>query len=270
MDEVKGTSLMMRQASDGLKLFEADSGAAEVDLAGAEKYKTDIDTAIAGLEAQVAQLTGKDNKKERTAKGKEISELKAQPQYIDACKAVKGLEPNNGFFTKSGNIAKKAPSPPPAVVPPPAPVEETKDAKKESKAKKQASAGLSPAEKRELDQLKSDIVARKTQLKSEGLSGGQQNKDQQIVEWVTRMNELKEKEAPGSPQTESKKSQKKGKGSKAPLSSEEQKELDQLTGELEAYKHRLKTEFGYSSKDMKNDEDLQEMDKRIAELEKRA
>jgi len=267
MDEVKGTSLMMQQASEGLKLLEANSGPAELDLAGAEKYKAEIDAQIAALEAQVAQLTGKDNKKERTAKSKEISEFKVGPQYIDACKVVKGLEPKNGFFVKSGNVIKKAA--PPAEVPPPAPVEEKKDAKKESKAKKQESAGLSPAEKKELDQLKNDIVARKTQLKNEGLSGGQQNKDAQIVEWVKRMNELKEKEAPGSTQTESKKSQSK-KGSKAPLSSEEQKELDKLKGEIEAYKHRLRTEFGYSTKDMKIDDELQEMEKRLGELEKRA
>lgn len=265
MDEVKGTSVMVQQAAEGLKLFEADSGPTEVDLEGAEKHKAEVDAQIAALEAQAAQLTGKDNKKDRTAKSKEISELKVQKQYIDACKVVKGLEPKNGFFVKSENVIKKAA--PPAEVVPPAPVEE-KNAKKESKAKKQESAGLSPAEKKELDQVKNDIIARKTQLKNEGLSGGQQNKDSQIVEWVKRMNELKEKEAPGSTQTESKKGQ--SKKNKAPLSSEEQKELDSLKGEIEVYKHRLKTEFGYTIKDMKTDEDLQEMEKRLGELEKRA
>lgn len=43
------------------------------------------------MENQAALLTGKDNKKERAAKGKEVAELKAEQQYVDACKIVKGL-----------------------------------------------------------------------------------------------------------------------------------------------------------------------------------
>jgi len=144
------------------------------------------------------------------------------------------------------------------VAPPPAP---------EKKAKKQESAGLSPAEKKELEKLKTDVVARKTQLKNEGLSGGQQNKDEQVVEMVRRMNELKEKEAPGSTAPAKKETKK---GNRAPLSSEEMKELDGLRGEIETYKNRLRTEFGYSAKDMKIDEDLQEMEARLVLLDKRS
>jgi hypothetical protein len=57
--------------------------------------------------------------------------------------------------------------------------------------------------------LKKDIIERKSQLKAEGMSGGQQNKDAQIVQWVARMNELKEKECPGSTQKDDKKEGKK-------------------------------------------------------------
>jgi len=60
------------------------------------------------------------------------------------------------------------------------------------------------------------------------------------------------------------------KKSTAPLSSEEQIELDKLRGDIETYKHRLKTEFGYSNKDMKADQDLIDMEKRLAELDKRS
>jgi hypothetical protein len=60
------------------------------------------------------------------------------------------------------------------------------------------------------------------------------------------------------------------KKSSAPLSSEEAKELDTLRGEVETYKHRLKTEFGYSNKDIKADQDLIDMEKRLAELDKRS
>merc|ERR1739846_283546 len=96
---------------------------------------------------------------------------------------------------------------------------EVKKDKKE-KAKKEESAGISPAERNELEQLKKDIIDRKAQLKADGMSGGQQNKDSQIVQWVARMNVLKEKESPGSTKKDDKKDSKKK--STAPLSSEEQ------------------------------------------------
>ena len=44
---------------------------------------------------------------------------------------------------------------------------------------------------KEHDTLKNDIVARKKQLKAEGLSGRQQDKDELIVKWMTRMTSMK-------------------------------------------------------------------------------
>merc|ERR1711953_224967 len=253
---------------EGLKLFEPETGPVEVDKAAAEKFKEEVDAQIAALDTEISALTGKENKKERTAKSKEASDLKVGKQYIDACKIVKGLEPKNGFFVIAQQ-AKAAPTqaktePVVAAVPE---VVEVKKEKKE-KAKKEENAGISPAERSELEQLKKDIIERKAHLKAEGMSGGQQNKDAQVVQWVARMNELKEKECPGSTQKDDKKEGKKK--SSAPLSSEEAKELDTLRGEVETYKHRLKTEFGYSNKDIKADQDLQDMEKRLAELEKRS
>merc|ERR1712025_754199 len=90
-----------------------------------------------------------------------------------------GLEPKNGNFIKSKTEAPK---------------------KEEKKAKKQESAGISKEERQELEDLKNKIVARKTELKAQGLSGGQQNKDPEVAQMVARMNELKEKESPGSTQ----------------------------------------------------------------------
>merc|ERR1712203_356448 len=97
------------------------------------------------------------------------------------------------------------------------------------KPKKTESAGISPAERDELEKLKTDIIARKADLKAQGLSGGACNKDEQVVAWVTRMNELKEKAEPGSTQKTKKDDKKKGKGT---LSAEEQKEADALKGEI--------------------------------------
>jgi len=255
----------MKQAAEGLKLFKADEEV-KTDKAAAEKHKAEIEAQIAALEAEVATLTGKDNKKERTAKSKQVSDLKVTPQYIDACKVVKGLEPKNGFFVIASEKPKEAEPAAAKVEVPDAKKEAKKDDKKESK-KKVESAGISQAERDELEKLKNDIIARKTELKAQGMSGGQQNKDETIVGWVTRMNELKEKAEPGSTSKDSKKDDKKK--SKAPLSQEEQKQADSLRGDIEVYKHKLKTEFGYTNKDIKADPELAEMEAKLAAYEKR-
>lgn len=255
-------------AAEGMKLFEPETGPVEVDKAAAEKFKEEVEAQIAALDAHIATLTGKENKKERTAKSKEASDLKVGKQYIDACKVVKGLEPKNGFFIVAGQAKPKEQAPKKEETEPAAAAAAEVKKEKKEKAKKEENAGISPAERSELEQLKKDIIERKAQLKAEGMSGGQQNKDAQVVQWVARMNELKEKECPGSTQKDDKKEGKKK--STAPLSSEEAKELDTLRGEVETYKHRLKTEFGYSNKDIKADQDLIDMEKRLAELEKRS
>merc|ERR1711933_588336 len=97
-----------------------------------------------------------------------------------------------------------------------------KDDKKKDSKKKAESAGISPAERQELEKLKADIIARKSTLKESGMSGGQINKDSEIVAWVARMNELKEKE-------------------------------------IEEYRLKLKSEFGYSNKDINADPDMVDM-----------
>merc|ERR1712176_309529 len=83
------------------------------------------------------------------------------------------------------------------------------DKKDDKKPKKQESAGLSPAEKKELDQLKNDIIKRKGDLKAEGKSGGECNKDEQVVAMVNRMTELKIKEDPTLADADKKKDDKK-------------------------------------------------------------
>merc|ERR1712232_1282273 len=137
----------------------------------------EVDEKIAALEAEAAALTGKDNKKARTEKSKEASNMKTELKYIDACKVVKGLEPKNGHFATKPQSAE--PEPAAALAAEAAPAEEAKDSKKkdDKPKKKQESAGLGPDEKKELEQLKQDIIAKKAALKAEGLSGGQQNKD---------------------------------------------------------------------------------------------
>merc|ERR1712139_398482 len=99
--------------------------------------------------------------------------------------------------------------------------DDKKKAEKKEKPKKQESAGLSKAERDELEKLKTDLIARKKELKDSGMSGAQCNKDEQVVTWVARMQGLKIKEDPSlADEKKGKKDDKKKK--KGALSSEEQ------------------------------------------------
>merc|ERR1712217_802549 len=168
---------------------------AKIDMgtSGAQVFKDSHEAAIKAKEAEAEALTGKDNKKARTEKSKEASAMKNDPKYIDACKVVKGLPAPNGNFMTKTESAKPAAAD--------AQKEDAKEEKKQEKKddkpkKKMESAGLSPDEKKELDKLKNDIIARKAELKAAGKSGGECNKDEQVVAWVARMTELKIKEDP--------------------------------------------------------------------------
>merc|ERR1712178_129106 len=136
--------------------------------------------------------------------------------------------------------------------------EKADDSKKkdDKKPKKQESAGISKAERDELEKLKNDIIARKKELKETGMSGGQINKDEQVQGWVARMNELKEKENPGCLQA-AKEDKKEGKKKK--LSAEQEAEKKDLEQQIEEYRLKLKNEFGYTNKDIKADPDLNDM-----------
>jgi len=265
-NQVRGMDGAMKMAEAGLKLFKVEE-VKDYDLEAANKYKEQMDDKIKAIEEEASVLHGKDNMKARAAKGKEAAAMKAEPQYIDSCKVVKGLDAPNGFFVKDSNAPAVEEKPEEQKV-----EEEHKkvdEKKKEEKKapKKMESAGLSPAEVKELDTLKNDLIARKTVLKAEGMSGGQQNKDPQVVEWVKRMNDLKEKQDPGCTQKEKKDEKKKsGKGS---MTSEDQTAYDALVNEMEIYKLRLKQEFGYTNKDIKADPELAEMDAKIQAFQKR-
>jgi hypothetical protein len=256
----KGPSELEKQTAAGLAAF-ASEVKVELDTKGAEAYKTEVEAKIEAMKAEEAALTGKDNKKARTEKGKAISAAKAEPKYVDALKVIKGLDPPNGNFilSKTGGEAgvsavKEAPA-----------AEAKKAPAKDDKPKKE-SKKITPEEIKELDTLKNDIIARKTQLKADGLSGGQQNKDEQIVKWVTRMNELKEKQDPGSTAKKPDEGKVKKKGK---LSPDDQLALEALKREIEEYKQKCISEFGMTKKDLKTDPDLLEMEAKVANFEKR-
>jgi len=81
------------------------------------------------------------------------------------------------------------------------------------------------------------------------------------------MNELKEKQDPGSTQKPEKKESKR---SSRTLSADEAKQMEELKLEIDQYRLRLKTEFGYGNKDIKADPDLIEMEAKLADYTKRS
>merc|ERR1712151_1107815 len=238
-----------------------DDGPVQVDTAAATAFKAAEDAKIAELDKVIEGLSGKDNKKARTEKEKEKKAIKDSKQYIDAEKIAKGKEPTNGLFV----IEKEAKAAP--AVAAAAPVE-SKEEKKDDKEKKEKpkkameSAGISKAERDELEKLKTDIVARKKELKEQGMSGGQMNKDEQVVKWVTRMNELKEKENPGS-STAGKKDDKDAKKEAKANKTEEKMALE---AKIEEYRQQLIAEFKYTAKEIKADPDMAEMVKQLAKM----
>jgi len=142
-----------------------------------------------------------------------------------------------------------------------------KDAKKKDDdkkpAKKTESAGISKAERDELEKLKQDLIKRKAELKAQGLSGGQCNKDEQVVQWVARMQELKIKEDPTLADGDGKmKKEKKDKDAK----SNKTEEKMALEKKIEDYRLELIQNFGYTNKDIKADPDMAEMVKALAKM----
>merc|ERR1719473_2499028 len=240
----------------------------EYDKDAAQMYKDETEAKVKAIEEEAEKLTGKENKKLRSEKGKEAAALKNTNEYNDACKVVKGSDPVHGNFVKGGakKEEKKEEKPAAAGYPGPSEEEDKKDDKKKDdkkKPKKQESAGISPEERKELEDLKNKIIDKKKELKAAGMSGGQMNKDETIVGWVNRMNELKEKENPGGLQAE-KDAKKKKPGNK--LSAETQKQLDEKKKAFEEYTEKLRTEFKYSKKEIAADPDYQDMQKEIKQL----
>jgi len=262
MTEVKGTAGMQDQAAKGMALFEQNkSDEIELDMVAAQSFKSDTDSKINDLNEMIKTLSGKDNAKLRKEKSKEASDLSKTDQYIDAVKVIKGQEPKHGHFIKSRIVHKVEADAKAAADVNVAPEEVKAEKKPEKKTKKEESAGISKAERDELEKLKQSIIELKTQLKNEGMTGGQINKDERVAKMVSRMNELKEKESPGST-TAPKKDDK----PKKKLSADQEGAVRKLTEEIEAYRQELVSKFGYSKKDISSDPDMVEMQAELNKL----
>merc|ERR1711977_739495 len=218
------------------------------------------------LESEMDSLPGKDNKKARNAKSWEIAELKKDANFVDAERILVGKEP----ITPSNKTPQNAPPKKGEyddlfagcdagkmyVAPTTESLTFTTKKKKDKPAK-----GLSEKELEDMEKLKQNIMTKKSELKAEGMSGGQINKNSDIVDWVAKLNALKEKEAAlkGSMTEKDLKAEQKGKKG-------DDKEIQKLKQDIEDYKLKLKEEFGYTKQEINKDPDLVDMQKRYKEI----
>merc|ERR1719420_880182 len=207
-------------------------------------------------------MTGKENKKARNAKSREIAELKKDADFVDAERILVGKEP----ITPSNKTPQNAPPKKGEyddlfagcdagkmyVAPTTESLTFTSKKKKEKPAK-----GLSEKELEDMEKLKQNIMTKKAELKGEGMSGGQINKDSDIVDLLAKLNALKEKEAALKGNMTEKDAKQETKGKKG-----DDKEIEKLRRDIEDYKLKLKEEFGYSKNEINKDPDLMEMQKR--------
>jgi len=218
------------------------------------------------LESEIESLPGKENKKARNAKSREIAELKKDANFVDAERILVGKEP----ITPSNKTPQNAPPKKGEyddlfagcdagkmyVAPTTESLSFTTKKKKEKPQKE-----LSEKELEEMEKLKQNIMTKKSELKAEGMSGGQINKDSEIVDWVAKLNALKEKEAALKGNMTEKDLKQEAKGKKG-----DDKEIAKLKQDIEDYKLKLKEEFGYTKQEINKDPDLMDMQKRYKEI----
>merc|ERR1719324_1675047 len=202
----------------------------------------------------------------RNAKSREIADLKRDANFMDAERILQGKEP----ITPSNKTPQNAPPKKGEyddlfagcdagkmyVAPTTESLSFTTKKKKEKPQKE-----LSEKELEEMEKLKQNIMTKKSELKAEGMSGGQINKDSEIVDWVAKLNALKEKEAALKGNMTEKEAKKEATGKKG-----DEKEIAKLKQDIDDYKLKLKEEFGYTKQEINKDPDLMDMQKRFKEI----
>jgi hypothetical protein len=231
----------------------------------AESIIAETMTKVKVLETEITSLPGKENKKARNGKSREIADLKKDADFMDAERVLQGKEPITPSNKDPNSPSKKGEfddlfagcdAGKMYVAPTTESLTFTTKKKKEKPAK-----GLSEKELEDMEKLKQNIMTKKSELKADGMSGGQINKDSEIVDWVAKLNALKEKEAAlkGSMTEKDLKQEQKGKKG-------DDKEINKLKQDIEDYKLKLKEEFGYTKQEVNKDPDLVDMQKRYKEI----
>jgi hypothetical protein len=217
------------------------------------------------LEGEINALPGKENKKARNGKSREIADLKKDADFMDAERVLQGKEPltpsnkDPSSPTKKGEFEDLFANCDAGKMYVAATTTELLFSSKKKKEK--PAKGLSEKELEDMEKLKQNIMTKKAELKAEGMSGGQINKDSEIVDWVAKLNALKEKEAALKGNLTEKDLKAEAKGKKG-----DEKEMFKLKNDIEEYKLKLKEEFGYTKQEINKDPDLVEMQTRFKQM----
>jgi hypothetical protein len=119
-------------------------------------------------------------------------------------------------------------------------------------------AGLGPAEAREVEKLVGEIADLKAKLRVEGLTEHEQDRDEQVLIRFVRLSELRQKQ-----RHDKKHAKRETNEKKADL-----KELEQLKGELESHKRKIVHDCGHSHRDLQQDPIIRELEERLSVLER--
>lgn len=118
--------------------------------------------------------------------------------------------------------------------------------------------GLCPSEAREISELVVKVADLKAALKAKGLAEHEQDRNEEVMKLLIRLQELRQKE-----HHDAKHSKRHSKEFTADM-----EELEQLHADLEALKHTLRDEHGYSQKDIRQDPEISALEERLTFLKK--
>eukprot|EP00933_Yihiella_yeosuensis_P002029 TRINITY_DN10333_c0_g4_i1.p1 TRINITY_DN10333_c0_g4~~TRINITY_DN10333_c0_g4_i1.p1 ORF type:complete len:410 (+),score=124.87 TRINITY_DN10333_c0_g4_i1:78-1232(+) len=120
-------------------------------------------------------------------------------------------------------------------------------------------SGLSPSEAQEVSKLFVEIAELKAKLRTEGLSESEQDKDEEVLNRLLRLSELRMKE-----QHDERKHAK----TRSKELAGDMEEMENLRTEVHKLKRLLQAECGYTHKEIKQDATISELEERLAVLKK--
>jgi len=120
----------------------------------------------------------------------------------------------------------------------------------------QTTLGLKPSAAKEVERLLTEVAELKAELRTQGLTDKEQDKDERVLTRLIRLEELRQFDH------RDKKHDKKEKHELEAI----RNEVQQLRNKLEAHKRRLRDERGLHQKEVKQDPEVCELEERLATL----
>ncbi|CAE8636875.1 unnamed protein product [Polarella glacialis] len=212
----------------------------------AAEYKAFVDAWVVNLKQMQEVLIGRDHQKERSEKGKEIADLHAEPRYIDACRVAKGQPPVQGYFASEAESISFVENPGSSVP--------SEEAARMAAGTESALKELEPPHTPE--DLASLIIQRQWRQLKKGSSAsiGSRGKEPDVNAvrlWQWRVAKLEVKTTADRMEA---------------TASENIDELESIAIELVKYRAQLQHDCGYRNKDLREDAELSDLERRLDRL----